>query len=261
MSADLPRLTDAERTDVARWLRTAAEGGGLTLRQEARDLALRIADRLDAATNPAPGLQAGGDAASGECVGCPPCPGRGSDGHGMTHCAECCFGTGVEADPSCPVHGDPEPDAGDVEALGDHPYVDPRDGRQECYLCGKFVHDVTHSCKGVPVTRAAEARVRLLIDAARAQGAADALREAADEIDREAAEAAARRRVPAVRCLACDLRYEERDQYGCHEPGRPHTYDPTDLTEVGRVVVEPTYDGDRLRDRAARIAGQDGGEL
>lgn len=133
----------------------------------------------DAATDPAPGLQAGGDAASGECVGCPPCPGRGSDGHGMTHCAECCFGTGVEADPSCPVHGDPEPDAGDVEALGDHPYVDPRDGRQECYLCGKFVHDVTHSCKGVPVTRAAEARVRLLIDAARAQGAAEALRDAA----------------------------------------------------------------------------------
>lgn len=22
---------------------------------------------------------------------CPPCPGRGNDGHGMTHCAECCF--------------------------------------------------------------------------------------------------------------------------------------------------------------------------
>lgn len=36
---------------------------------------------------------------------CPPCPGRGTDGHGMEHCAECCFGTGVEADLSCPVHG------------------------------------------------------------------------------------------------------------------------------------------------------------
>ena len=36
---------------------------------------------------------------------CPPCPGRGNDGHGMTHCAECCFGTGVEADPECPIHG------------------------------------------------------------------------------------------------------------------------------------------------------------
>lgn len=40
----------------------------------------------------------------GDCK-CPPCPGRGNDGHRMTHCAECCFGTGVEADPACPVHG------------------------------------------------------------------------------------------------------------------------------------------------------------
>lgn len=36
---------------------------------------------------------------------CPPCPGRGNDGHGLTHCAECCFGTGVEADIDCPIHG------------------------------------------------------------------------------------------------------------------------------------------------------------
>lgn len=36
---------------------------------------------------------------------CEPCPGRGYDGHGMAHCAECCFGTYVEADPACPVHG------------------------------------------------------------------------------------------------------------------------------------------------------------
>lgn len=36
---------------------------------------------------------------------CPPCPGRGNDGHGLTHCAECCFGTGVEADLDCPIHG------------------------------------------------------------------------------------------------------------------------------------------------------------
>ena len=36
---------------------------------------------------------------------CPPCPGRGNDGHGLTHCAECCFGSGVEADEDCPVHG------------------------------------------------------------------------------------------------------------------------------------------------------------
>lgn len=47
---------------------------------------------------------------------CPPCPGRGNDGHGMTHCAECCFGTGVEADPGCPVHGE---DAGERVGLSE----------------------------------------------------------------------------------------------------------------------------------------------
>lgn len=36
---------------------------------------------------------------------CPPCPGCGNDGHGLTHCAECCFGTGVLGDPECPRHG------------------------------------------------------------------------------------------------------------------------------------------------------------
>lgn len=66
-------------------------------------------------TAPAPEQQAG-------CA-CPPCPGRGNDGHGMTHCAECCFGTGVEADLACPVHGmtpvDPVTGLQDaVEALG-----------------------------------------------------------------------------------------------------------------------------------------------
>ncbi|GAB2970142.1 DNA-methyltransferase [Nocardioides montaniterrae] len=45
------------------------------------------------------------EALATDCA-CPPCPGRGNDGHGMTHCAECCFGTGVEADIDCPTHGD-----------------------------------------------------------------------------------------------------------------------------------------------------------
>lgn len=44
----------------------------------------------------------------GECA-CPPCPGRGNDGHGMTHCAECCFGSRVVADIDCPIHGETEP--------------------------------------------------------------------------------------------------------------------------------------------------------
>lgn len=43
------------------------------------------------------------DDTSRECR-CAPCPGRGNDGHGMTHCAECCFGTGVEAEAGCPEH-------------------------------------------------------------------------------------------------------------------------------------------------------------
>ena len=104
MSADLPRLTDAERADVARWLRTAAEGGGLTLRQEARDLALQIADRLDAATDPAPGLQAADDAASGDARS-RPCAGCDSIG-------QSCRATG------CPATTQrPEPDAGDVNRL------------------------------------------------------------------------------------------------------------------------------------------------
>jgi hypothetical protein len=48
------------------------------------------------------------------CTSCAPCPGRGVDGHGMSHCAECCYGTLVDADPACPVHGDPRLHLDDV---------------------------------------------------------------------------------------------------------------------------------------------------
>jgi hypothetical protein len=44
----------------------------------------------------------------------------------------------------------------------DHPYEDPGDGRQECWLCGKWVWPVLHSCKRVPMTPDAE--LRLLAD-------------------------------------------------------------------------------------------------
>jgi hypothetical protein len=37
----------------------------------------------------------------------------------------------------------------------DHPHSDPGDGRTECHTCGKWVWEVTHSCKRVPVTVAA----------------------------------------------------------------------------------------------------------
>jgi hypothetical protein len=40
----------------------------------------------------------------------------------------------------------------------DHPYTDPGDGRTECDACGKWIFEVTHSCKRVPVTEAARAR-------------------------------------------------------------------------------------------------------
>lgn len=46
------------------------------------------------------------------------------------------------------------------QPVGDHPHADPGDGRKECETCGKWVFEVIHSCKGVPVTDAAMARFR-----------------------------------------------------------------------------------------------------
>lgn len=44
------------------------------------------------------------------------------------------------------------------QPLGDHPHTDPGDGRTECDRCGKWIFEVIHSCKGVPVTARAWAR-------------------------------------------------------------------------------------------------------
>jgi hypothetical protein len=44
------------------------------------------------------------------------------------------------------------------QPLADHPHNDPGDGRTECEVCGKWVHECIHSCKGVPVTDAAMSR-------------------------------------------------------------------------------------------------------
>lgn len=66
----------------------------------------------------------------------------------MTHTADfdaCPCGCGAPM-----VNGQP---------LADHPHVDPGDRRVECQTCGKWVHLVIHSCKGVPVTMAAQTRV------------------------------------------------------------------------------------------------------
>ena len=45
-----------------------------------------------------------------------------------------------------------------LQPLGDHPHNDPGDGRTECGVCGKWVYECIHSCKGVPVTEAAMRR-------------------------------------------------------------------------------------------------------
>ena len=58
-----------------------------------------------------------------------------------------------------------------------------------------------------------------------------------------------------VRCLDCDLRYGERDQYGCHETGRGHTFDEEELAEA-RTPQADDIDRDlaALLDLAARMS-------
>lgn len=79
--------------------------------------------------------------------------------------------------------------------------------------------------------------------------------ELADEEDRATAEEVARSEVAGVRCARCDLRYEEREQYACHEHG-PHTYREDELREAGEVRIIPTYAGDELRARAHAERGE-----
>jgi hypothetical protein len=38
-----------------------------------------------------------------------------------------------------------------------------------------------------------------------------------------------------VRCLDCNLRYDERQEYGCHESGRGHSYSEEELADVERA--------------------------
>ena len=79
----------------------------------------------------------------------------------------------------------------------------------------------------------------------------------ADDIDREAAEQAARYRKNDVRCCVrgCDLRWEERQEYSCYIPGTGHDYDERELAEAAKVVIEPTYDAQEIRARAVRLVG------
>ena len=89
--------------------------------------------------------------------------------------------------------------------------------------------------------------------------AAKALEDYAAILDQEHAEDAARSRVADVRCLDCDLRHEERDEYSCGQPGRGHYYAPDSLAHAATVTIEPTWDGNQARARAAalRIEGKE----
>lgn len=60
----------------------------------------------------------------------------------------------------------------------------------------------------------------------------------AEEADKRQADA--RERVGDVRCMSCDLRYEERQQYGCHDTGRAHRYDERELAEEGALRDDVT---------------------
>jgi hypothetical protein len=88
-----------------------------------------VLDLLDIAALRGAGLPEG-------CA-CPPCPGRGNDGHRMTHCAECCFGTRVEADEFCPIHGRgaglPEPSEGACPACGEDKFIGHGPVCIDCY--------------------------------------------------------------------------------------------------------------------------------
>ena len=39
-----------------------------------------------------------------------------------------------------------------------------------------------------------------------------------------------------VRCLDCNLRYDERQEYGCHESGRGHSYAKSDLAAAEEIA-------------------------
>lgn len=51
----------------------------------------------------------------------------------------------------------------------------------------------------------------------------------------DAIEHRVRAAVGDVRCIDCNLRHEERQEYGCHESGRGHTYDTGDLKATEEI--------------------------
>lgn len=83
---------------------------------------------------------------------------------------------------------------------------------------------------------------RLLYDFKAAEAEAERLRDVVAKVEalvdaevREAIEAHVRAARADVRCMSCNLRYEERQEYGCHESGRPHDYDEDDLAAAEEI--------------------------
>ena len=97
------------------------------------------------------------------------------------------------------------------------------------------------------------------LDAHDREVAAKALEDYAAILDQEHAEDAARSRVADVRCLDCNLRHDERDEYSCGQPGHGHYYAPDSLAHAATVTIAPTWDGNQARARAAalRIEGKE----
>lgn len=82
---------------------------------------------------------------------------------------------------------------------------------------------------------------------------AQALDEEANAFDREVNERVTADMKLDVRCDVCGLRYGEREQYGCEPQGRAHIYDQQELDGVGVPLDAPTFYGDELRQKAARL--------
>ncbi|WP_328344639.1 hypothetical protein [Micromonospora sp. NBC_00421] len=124
-----------------------------------------------------------------------------------------------------------------ARVTGDHPHTDPGDGRQECGRCGKWVFPVIHSCKGVPVTAAARARMGMDT----APTAADPIQVERERIRRILALPLlqALRLIPSGRiqqgCVVSDgdaVRSNLKAAYHAVNDGTPAPTVPLDLVEV-----------------------------
>lgn len=82
---------------------------------------------------------------------------------------------------------------------------------------------------------------------------AQALEQEAAAYDRGVNERCAAELVADTRCDDCGLRYEERDQYGCQESGRGHTYDQEELDGRAEPLDATTFYGNELRRKAASL--------